>query len=53
MCQADPDLLGVLETMNFPTIWPYYPTRAEAIQAAAKRHRSAVAVAPQLPAGES
>lgn len=31
MCHASPELLNVLETMNFPTIWPYFATRSEAL----------------------
>jgi pSer/pThr/pTyr-binding forkhead associated (FHA) protein len=33
MCAASPELLSVLETMNFPSIWPYYPTQEEALRA--------------------
>lgn len=31
LCQASPELLSVLETMNFPSIWPYHPSRADAV----------------------
>lgn len=37
MCHASPELLEVLRTTNFPSIWPYYPTRQEALQALAGR----------------
>jgi hypothetical protein len=33
MCEAGPELLSVLETMNFPSIWPHFATRAAAIRA--------------------
>lgn len=36
MCQAGPELLDVLETMNFSTIWPYFETRADAVRALAE-----------------
>ncbi len=32
-CCAGPDLSGLLETTKFNSIWPYYPTRAEAVHA--------------------
>lgn len=35
LCQASPELLSILETMNFPSIWPYFPTRDAAVRAAA------------------
>lgn len=33
LCAASPEMLAVLETMNFPSIWPYYPTQEEALRA--------------------
>jgi hypothetical protein len=33
MCRAAPELLSVLETMKFHSIWPHFATRAEAIRA--------------------
>lgn len=33
MCAASAEMLAVLETMNFPSIWPYYPTQEEALRA--------------------
>lgn len=33
MCAATPEMLSVLQTMNFPSIWPYYATQEEAYRA--------------------
>jgi anti-anti-sigma regulatory factor len=41
-CAADPEMLSILETMKFTTIWPYYPTRDEAVQAVRMRQKAAV-----------
>jgi hypothetical protein len=46
LCQASPELLTVLETMNFPSIWPYYPTREDAIRAVTSRDDTAAAASP-------
>ena len=32
-CNASPEMLEVLQTMNLHKLWPYYATRAEAIEA--------------------
>jgi anti-anti-sigma regulatory factor len=32
LCAASPDLLEILNTMKFPTIWPYYSSLPEALQ---------------------
>jgi len=52
LCQATPELYGVLETMNFPSIWPYYATRSEALRAVRSRDGTLVAtVQPQSAPG--
>lgn len=33
LCAASPEMLAVLQTMNFPSIWPYYATQEEALHA--------------------
>ena len=33
MCGASPEMHSVLETMKFPSIWPYYQSRDEALRA--------------------
>jgi anti-anti-sigma regulatory factor len=43
LCQAGPELMSILETMNFPSIWPYFPSRAEAVRAVASRDDAPVA----------
>jgi len=32
-CAAQPEMLSILETMNFTSIWPHYATRDEAVHA--------------------
>ena len=32
-CNASPDMLEVLTTMNLTKLWPYFPSRSEAINA--------------------
>jgi anti-anti-sigma regulatory factor len=41
-CGACPEMLSVLETTNFTTIWPHFATRAEALSALAAPHSPAV-----------
>ena len=40
-CEAGPEMLSILETMNFTSIWPHYPTRNEAVQAVRLRQKAA------------
>jgi pSer/pThr/pTyr-binding forkhead associated (FHA) protein/anti-anti-sigma regulatory factor len=42
-CAADPEMLSILQTMNFTSIWPHYPTRDEAVQAVRLRQAKAAA----------
>jgi hypothetical protein len=47
MCQAGPELMNILETMNFPSIWPHFATRADAVRALQAGSNAAAAARPQ------